>query len=419
MSKNEPLNVEKARIVLVAFDKEKDRYSVAKALAKELSCSFEEASEIIKEVPVELMQPLPIEAAENLAERLRPHGAEIEIVPLSRDLGGGRTCYRHPHKLAMAKCKVCGKLLCNVCLLETKGKFYCTDHFARFKFWRVAKYGLITLAVILMTVIWILFQDNILRLMRNHMPVSTQRVALVVFTNKAEAKASLFFNDLMRASVGTKYKEGDEHSLKDLDGWFQLQFMELTGDKKADIIDLDIYGMFEASSPPPGFGLNNASKEDIKEYVKHLTERNKFHLSAYDYYLFIYLIKKTPVDLDFMEQLNVFEGKFGIYLYPMERTWSNDYYIMGLGHMLARMMGATVKLDDKGYPLFPEGYGQPSLEPKYPQPYAELMGCYLPVKRFSLERVTSLDQAVIGPKTANELGWVSRSFVRKAYSKVK
>ncbi len=415
MDKKEELVLEKARVILVGFEKEKDKYNVAKSLAKELASSFEEAAELADKVPVELIQPLPIEAAKNLADRIRDSGAIIEVVPLSRELGGGRTCYRHPHKLAMAKCKVCGKLLCNLCLIESKGKLFCREHFVKYKFFRWVKYSGVSITIVLMVLVWLLFNDSITRYFRRIMPVSSQRVAIVVFAVNPDSDMSEFYNELMRSGTGGDYIPGDKHAISQLDSWFQLRYQEIShNDSDENILDFDVYGLFNAPDPPPTLGLKGQSDQKMKTYLKNIAAENNFTLSAYDMYLFLYLVDESPVDMDYVEKMGVYDGKFGLVVYPLKQVWSNDYYVMMTAHYLAKMMGAESKIDDKGFPVFPEGYGNPVKDPLFPQLEAELMGGYIPTKKFTIERVKSLDEVVIG--AAFELGWISKSYMNKAYS---
>ena len=411
---DDTITIEKTRVVLVGFEQEKDKYNVIKALAKELSYSFEEASEVVESIPVEIIQPLPMEAAENLAERLRPEGAQIELIPLSRDMGGGRTCYRHPHKLAMAKCKVCGKLVCNLCLIETRGKLYCKDHFRRFKYLRFGKYVGGFGAVALLFFLWLFYGESIGLATKKIMPLSTQRIAMVIFTDNADTQASEFYGSLMRAGTRSQFKKDEDHDFADLVSWFQLQYKEVTHNKDFDVFDLDIYGLFDTLEAPPVFDLPSKSEDDLKTYLKNLAERNSFKIEAYDYYLFVFLIGQSPFIDDYIDELGAYDGKFGVFLYPLDRKKSSDHYVFALSHLLARMMGAAPRMDNRRFPLFPEGFAEPESNPLYPQTNAELMGGYIPLNEDKVKPIDNLDQAIIRLQTAYEIGWISNRYYRKA-----
>jgi hypothetical protein len=77
-----------------------------------------------------------------------------------------------------------------------------------------------------------------------------------------------------------------------------------------------------------------------------------------------------------------------------------------IAHELLHTLGATDKYDrSTNAPLFPDGYAEPTLEPRYPQHYAELMAGRIPVSATAAAIPQSLQQVLIGPATAAEIGW--------------
>jgi hypothetical protein len=82
---------------------------------------------------------------------------------------------------------------------------------------------------------------------------------------------------------------------------------------------------------------------------------------------------------------------------------SNDTVI---AHELLHTLGATDKYDLRtNQPLRPDGYAEPDLQPLYPQSYAELMGGRIPVSGTESSMPESLQQVIVGAKTATEIGW--------------
>jgi hypothetical protein len=82
---------------------------------------------------------------------------------------------------------------------------------------------------------------------------------------------------------------------------------------------------------------------------------------------------------------------------------ANDVVI---AHELLHTVGASDKyspVDDA--PRFPDGYGDPSQQPLYPQRTAELMAGRRMLAADRWEQVDSLDEVVIGPVTALEIHW--------------
>ena len=87
-------------------------------------------------------------------------------------------------------------------------------------------------------------------------------------------------------------------------------------------------------------------------------------------------------------------------------TGSNDTVI---AHELLHTLGATDKYDlASDQPLRPDGFAEPNREPLYPQSFAELMAGRIPVSSTEAEQPASLQQVLIGPKTASEIGWKKR-----------
>ncbi len=417
----EPQAPDKAKVVLVTIPNEKDRYEVIKALASLLGTNFEEAGDIIKEMPSVLLPSVPLEAGEAFAKTLRDVGAEVEVLPIGPS--AGRFCDTHPHRRARARCKEpgCDKYICEICIRESGGKLYCPTCYRRFKRRRIL-IGLSAVAgVALLVVLWFMFADTLLRMLRYMGPLTTKRVAMVCVTRTMTQTVADYYMKTSSSEAPGKYQLGDTHKLPEIDGWFQKQFESITG-KETNIIEIDLYGMYEITGevPEPSrserFSFGGAQKNRaFKSFFKKLIKVNRLPLDAYDYILFVELLDQTGLRKDYLEQLGLVRDNFGYVKVPMRGSYSNDYYVMVVAHYLARMMGATLQLDAHGYPLFPSGYAAPNLNPRYPQSQAELMGGYIPTAEYQVEFISSLDQVIIGPHTAYELGWLSRSAVDAAY----
>jgi hypothetical protein len=85
---------------------------------------------------------------------------------------------------------------------------------------------------------------------------------------------------------------------------------------------------------------------------------------------------------------------------------SNDTVI---AHELLHTLGATDKYDLRtALPISPDGYAEPAREPLYPQSLAELMGGRIPVSSTAATTPESLQQVMVGAKTAGEIGWSRR-----------
>ncbi len=76
-------------------------------------------------------------------------------------------------------------------------------------------------------------------------------------------------------------------------------------------------------------------------------------------------------------------------------------------HEILHTLGATDKYDfATEMPFYPAGYAEPDKAPLLPQEVGEIMGGYIPIAENKSEMPASLDQTVIGPLTAKEIGWL-------------
>jgi hypothetical protein len=76
-------------------------------------------------------------------------------------------------------------------------------------------------------------------------------------------------------------------------------------------------------------------------------------------------------------------------------------------HEMLHTLGATDKYDYRtNLPRYPDGFGDPSRQPLYPQSNAEIMGGRIMLSDTSATMPTGLKQAVVGAATAAEIRWL-------------
>lgn len=85
-----------------------------------------------------------------------------------------------------------------------------------------------------------------------------------------------------------------------------------------------------------------------------------------------------------------------------QQTKQNNIVI---AHELLHTVGATDKYDPAGNPVIPVGLAEPERTPIYPQRRAEIMAGTIALSATKSKMARSLKQAVIGKKTAIEIGW--------------
>jgi hypothetical protein len=84
-------------------------------------------------------------------------------------------------------------------------------------------------------------------------------------------------------------------------------------------------------------------------------------------------------------------------------TGSNNIVI---AHETMHTVGATDKYDlESGAPLYPGGYAEPALSPRFPQRYAEIMAGQRAISEHEQEMPETLRDVIVGVQTAQEIGW--------------
>ncbi|HEU4778303.1 MAG TPA: hypothetical protein VFS58_00325 [Steroidobacteraceae bacterium] len=77
-----------------------------------------------------------------------------------------------------------------------------------------------------------------------------------------------------------------------------------------------------------------------------------------------------------------------------------------IAHEILHTLGATDKYDPRSLaPLYPSGYAEPDLEPRYPQSHAEVMAGRYATNASTFAMPVSLDEVVVGEGTALEIRW--------------
>jgi hypothetical protein len=77
-----------------------------------------------------------------------------------------------------------------------------------------------------------------------------------------------------------------------------------------------------------------------------------------------------------------------------------------IAHETMHTLGATDKYDPAtDAPLFPDGYGDPAQQPRYPQELAEIMAGRRALSPTQQELAASLDEVIVGEATAREINW--------------
>jgi hypothetical protein len=76
-----------------------------------------------------------------------------------------------------------------------------------------------------------------------------------------------------------------------------------------------------------------------------------------------------------------------------------------IAHEFLHTVGAMDKYGVNNLPSFPDGFAEPDKEPLYPQDKAEIMSARIALSSSEAQMAESLDQCVVGAKTAVEINW--------------
>ena len=105
------------------------------------------------------------------------------------------------------------------------------------------------------------------------------------------------------------------------------------------------------------------------------------------------------------DSLGLSKGLMAVtHLYADPRARGSNHVV--LAHELLHTLGATDKYQGgTGQPLDPVGLGDPGQSPRYPQRSGEIMAGRIAVNASEAEIPDGLQQMVVGPVTAHEIGW--------------
>jgi len=102
------------------------------------------------------------------------------------------------------------------------------------------------------------------------------------------------------------------------------------------------------------------------------------------------------------------KGRLGIaHIFADKQAAGSNQTVVA--HELLHTLGATDKYDlSTTQPRYPEGFAEPGAMPRFPQRFAELMAGRIPISAREANIPASLDEVLIGPATAAEIGWKTR-----------
>src|SRR4029077_17348814 len=103
------------------------------------------------------------------------------------------------------------------------------------------------------------------------------------------------------------------------------------------------------------------------------------------------------------------KGLIGV-VYAFAAPQMNGANDVVIAHELLHTLGASDKYQPANdAPRFPDGFGDPTQVPLFPQRTAEIMAGRRMLSRDRWQQAETLDEVVVGPATALEIRWPQHS----------
>ena len=159
-------------------------------------------------------------------------------------------------------------------------------------------------------------------------------------------------------------------------------------------------------SPPPGGNTPSVMWWSLKlRYWVWKVERQQSQPQA-DIKVFV-LYHDPKLVSSLPHSLGLQKGLIGV-VHAFSSAHMSESNNVVIAHEIMHTVGASDKYDTKsGQPIYPDGYAEPKLKPRYPQSKAEIMGGRIPVTEKEASIPRNLSQTTVGQRTALEIGWLT------------
>jgi len=360
------------------------------ALARSsLGLSREEAQTLWDRLPMALRLAEPTEPQ---MQWLRQRFEELGLAVTLRALPGKHpACTRHPRLACESTCLRCQQTpICAACAeLGRQGICQACERAARrrVRFRRVRITGL--LAILLAVIIGTLRSNQ--RIASWERPL---RIAILPISAGVEGDVRGYLDTLAPTTFDEVAKfvqrEGELHRVG------TRSLVELTLGPKLD------------DAPPPAPGPDDRSAVSVALWSLKLRTwtwrmSSRLGLPDADVRVFAFFHSAVP-GTELEHSLGMRKGRIAIaHLFASQKDARTNNVV--IAHEMLHTLGATDKYDEQALPIFPAGYAEPSRKPRLPQVRAEIMAGRIPISETLAKMPDSLDQCVIGPETAREIGW--------------
>lgn len=172
----------------------------------------------------------------------------------------------------------------------------------------------------------------------------------------------------------------------------------------------DAFGPVDVDAPPPapeGDGILDLARLAYRSrrYFAQVDALGGVDPDAFDTRLYV-VVRASPVaDRTRVEGRSEQGGRTGSAEVEMSDADSADFALIVVAHELFHTLGAEDKYDARGRALVPDGLAEPDRLPVYPQRFTEIMARNRPVDADHELPPDRIEDVVVGPATAREIGW--------------
>ncbi len=354
-----------------------------------LGLSREEAQALWKRLPASLRLAASSESQRQwLRQRFEELGLTVTLASLP---GQHPACQRHPHLACESTCLGCQQTpVCSACLeLGQQGICpVCVRAAGRRRWFRRTRIAVL-LTILLAVIIGTLLDARRIASWRRPL-----RVAILPVSAGADRDVRAYIDSL------------DTTAFDDVAKFF-LREGELRHVGARPPVEL-IFGPKVDDVPPPVPEPGDRSAISValwslklRYWVWRMSRR--FGLAEVDVRIFA-LFHPAVAGTELDHSLGLRKGRTAIaHLFASAKDAPTNNVV--IAHELLHTLGAADKYDEQTLPLFPAGYAEPARSPRFPQTLAEIMAGRVPITVSAAKMPDSLEQCVIGPETAKEIGW--------------
>lgn len=227
--------------------------------------------------------------------------------------------------------------------------------------------------------------------------IPTQQVSLILTGDSDIENQRKFYENLRNPS--------NSLSLKKIENFFDREFQKYDSGNTSSNSVLKLMAHLPQSLnrslvKEPNFE-SRVQPEKAFEFLTR--QRLRFKL-ANDATIILYLLDSdTTTDEILLQKSLIKENNSIIFINAAKE--SPTKILRKIAAETARIFGAKIKTEGLDVTKVPEGLVNPNQSPLFPQTHADLMGGGVPVSFIENRPIESFDEIMIGPKTAEELGW--------------